>query len=76
VIVPFDCDERVGLWSPPGTPTGAPETIGLLPPLRSRALQQEWARLVKQLDEADPLLCSQCGGSIWCVVAAEVPRED
>jgi hypothetical protein len=32
------------------------------PPAISQALKRRWAYFIKQVYEADPLLCPQCGG--------------
>jgi transposase-like protein len=43
----------------------APEgTVEIAPPLVSPALKQRWAELIKEVYEADPLVCPRCGGSM------------
>jgi hypothetical protein len=50
----------------------APATlIEVPPPASSRALKQDWARLIKQAYEADPLLWPQCGGPMRIIAFIE-----
>ena len=38
-----------------------------------RAAKQEWARLIKQVYEADSLLCPRCGGAMRIIAFIEQP---
>ena len=38
------------------------EMLEVRPPAVSRGLKQPWAHFIKQVYEADPLVCPQCGG--------------
>jgi hypothetical protein len=38
-----------------------------------RAVKQAWARLIKQVYEADPLLCPRCGGAMRIIAFIEQP---
>ena len=48
--------------------------IEILPSASGRALQQQWARLIKQVYEADPLLCPQGGGPMRIIAFIEQPE--
>lgn len=51
----------------PDAPTETP------PPASGRVLQQQWARLIKQVSEANPLLCPQCGGAMRIIAFIDQP---
>jgi len=40
-------------------------------PAISRVLKHRWAHFIKQVYEADPLLCPQCGGSMRTIAFIE-----
>ena len=44
------------------------------PPSSAQALGQQWARLIKQVHEADPLLCPRCGASMRVIAFIERPE--
>jgi hypothetical protein len=44
------------------------------PPASARALKQQWARLIKQTYEADPMLCPQCGRAMWIIACIDQPK--
>jgi len=43
------------------------------PPAISQALKRRWAHFIKQVYEADPLLCPQCGGPMRIIASIEQP---
>ena len=45
-----------------------------MPSLVSAALKQRWAELIKKVYEADPLLCSRCGGSMRILALIDQPE--
>jgi len=45
-----------------GESEAATEMVEVPPPAISQALKRRWAHFIKQVYEADPLLCPQCGG--------------
>ncbi len=48
--------------------------IEVPPPASTRSLKQQWARLIKQVYEADPLLCPHCGGPMRIIASIEQPE--
>jgi len=55
---------------PPPLPEGEPEQVG---PEASRAARAAWARLIKKVYEADPLVCPHCGGDMRFLSVIEEP---
>jgi hypothetical protein len=47
-----------------GSEAAPPERVEAPPRAISQALKRRWAHFIKQVYEADPLLCPQCGGSM------------
>ena len=53
----------------------APEGIvGVPPPACTRALKQRWAHFIKQVYEANPLFCPQCGGTMRIIAFLDQPE--
>ena len=48
--------------------------VEVLPPASGRALKQQWARLIKHVYAADPLLRPQCGSSMRIISFIEQPE--
>ena len=44
------------------------------PPASAQALKEQWARLITQAYEADPLLCPQCGGPMRIIASIGQPE--
>ena len=67
-----------GRWKKPqaGTAEGAQttEVVEVPPPAVSRGLKHRWVHFSKQVYEADPLLCPQCGGPMRIVAFTEQPE--
>ncbi len=54
----------------PPLPEGTPEQVD---PEASRAARTAWARLIKKVYEADPLVCPHCGGEMSFLSVIEEP---
>jgi len=58
-----------------GTSEGAlTEVVEVPPPAISRGLKHRWAYFIKQVYEADPLVCPQCGGPMRIIGFIEQPE--
>jgi len=56
--------------APHAAPDGAVE---IPPPPGSSIFKQRWADLIKKVYEADPLLCTQCGGAMRIIAFIDQP---
>jgi hypothetical protein len=54
----------------PALPEGVPEQVD---PEATRAARAAWARLIKKVYEADPLVCPHCGGEMRFLAVIEAP---
>ena len=63
--VPIVSRDEIGQLSYPETASATPQGVVKAPlSVSGRTRKQQWARLIKQVYEADPLLCPRCGGGM------------
>ena len=56
------------------TASATPQEVVEVPlSVSGRTRKQQWARLIKQVYEADPLLCPRCGGGMRILAFIEQP---
>ena len=52
----------------------APDTIAEFRDVSASAAKRAWARLITQVSEVDPLVCSRCGGTMRILAFIEQPE--